>query len=49
MAKKIDHTMKSLNLPDTLVEVIQAIADQEKRSFTAQAIIFLEKSVARHV
>ena len=43
MASKKEHTMKSLNIPDTLVELIQAIADKEGRSFTAQAVRFLQQ------
>lgn len=48
MATKKDHTQKSLNLPDKLVELIQLIADEERRSFSAQAILLLEEGVNRH-
>lgn len=48
MATKKNHTMKSLNLPDELVNLIQLIADKERRSFTAQAVLFLEQGAERH-
>ena len=48
MATKKDHTMKSLNIPDSLVELIQAIANEEGRSFTAQAVRFLKQGAERY-
>jgi len=48
MATKKDHTMKSLNLPDALVDLIQLIADKERRSFTAQAVLFLEQGAEHY-
>jgi hypothetical protein len=43
----MERVSKTLNLPDWMVEAIQEMADQEKRSFTREAEALLEQALKR--
>jgi hypothetical protein len=38
----MERVSKSLNLPDWMVDAVQELADQEKRSFTREVEVLLE-------